>query len=102
MRDKMAGNLQINPWKEMWLSPRQTIRSIVNYDPKYRFLILSGIYGLPVVLQIAQNISAGQGQPLWAIVLASLILCVFVGMLGITIAGGLLYYTGKWIGGKGA
>lgn len=97
----MGDKLNINPWISIWLEPKATIRAITNFDPKYRFILLSAIYGLPMVLNFAQNSSLIESLPLWAILIASLVLCPFIGALGITISSLLLSWTGKWIGGKG-
>ncbi len=97
----MAGKLSVNPWIDIWLKPRATIRAIVNFDPKYRFILLSAIYGLPMALNFAQNASLIESIPLWAILLACLVVCPFIGALGITICSLLLTWTGRWVGGKG-
>lgn len=97
----MAGKLQTNPWLKIWLKPRETIQQIVNFDPKYAFYFLSGIYGFNMLMNMAQNLSLGKEYSLSGILLGLVILSVFVGMLFISITSGLLLWTGKWIGGKG-
>jgi hypothetical protein len=97
----MPEKLGINPWLKIWVEPRETIRKIVKFDPKYRFYLLSLIYGFPMLLHLAQNLSLGQSFSAVSIVVGALILALFVGMLGIYIFSGLLFWTGKWIGGKG-
>jgi hypothetical protein len=96
----MGEKLSVNPWLQMWTKPRETIRAIVQYNPKYLFGLLAGIYGFPLLLQFAQNLSLGETTSFTAIFLVSLVFSVFVGMLGITIISGLVYWTGQWIGGK--
>jgi hypothetical protein len=96
----MGGKFSGNPWLDIWLEPRATIRQIVNFDPKFRFILLSWIYGLPVILNFAQNSSLIETLPLWAILAAALIVSPFIGALGITVGALLLTWTGKWIGGK--
>lgn len=97
-----SDKLDINPWVDIWLKPRQTIRSIVDHNPKYRFVLLAAIYGFPMALRLAQNLSLGQDFTLSAIIITALILAVFLGMIGISIASGLILWTGKWIGGRGS
>ncbi len=92
--------LGVNPWTHIWIKPRETISNITKFDPKYRFVILSFLYGLPMLLHMAQNLSTGETFTTVGIVIAALVLATFVGMLGLTIASGLTYWTGKWIGGK--
>ena len=91
--------LGVNPWTAIWVRPRKTISKIVRYNPKHRFLILSFLYGLPMLLHTAQNLGLGEGYTAVGIVIVAIVLAIFVGMLGITIASALLYWTGKWIGG---
>lgn len=98
MAKKAAGN----PWLSIWTEPRKTVRSIVNTDPKFGFVILSGIYGFPMALNLAQNFSLGASIPVWAILIGALIICIILGMIGITISTWLLHFTGRWIGGRGS
>jgi len=93
--------LNVNPWTHIWFNPRETIRKIVRYNPKFRFFVLSFLYGLPLALHTAQNLSLGEEFSSTGIVIFSLILAAFIGMLGITISTALIYWTGKWIGGEG-
>lgn len=92
--------LGVNPWTKIWVKPRDTIKHIVKFDPKYRFLILSFLYGLPMLFHSAQNLNLGETFTAAGIAIAAIVLATFLGMLGITIASGLLLWTGKWIGGK--
>ncbi|NDD58972.1 MAG: hypothetical protein EBZ47_06975 [Chlamydiae bacterium] len=96
----MTEKLVIHPWKTMWTHPKSTVRAIVQYDARYRFLSLCVIYGLPSMLQMAQNMSLGLSYSLVGIVLGCLFLSLFAGMIGITATSALLYLTGKWLGGS--
>lgn len=98
----MPENLPVNPWLAMWIKPRATIRSIISYDARHRFLTLCALYGLPLVFQIAQNMALGYSYSLVGIILGTIFLALFAGMVGITIATAVIYVTGKWIGGKGS
>ncbi len=101
MGKSSSGSTKSNPWLSIWIEPRKTIRTIIDTNPKSHFVLLSAAYGLPIVLNFAQSFSLGTTLPLWAILIASLILCVFVGMIGISVSAWLLKVTGRWIGGKG-
>jgi hypothetical protein len=98
----MAGKLSVNPWTGMWVRPRETIRAIVEFNPRYLFFLLCFIYGFPMMLQVAQNLSLGDRYPLAGIVIGGLILAVIAGAVMINVAGALFYWTGKWIGGTGS
>lgn len=97
----MAKNIEGNPWLDIWTKPKKTIRAIVNTDPKYGFVLLSAIYGLPLAFNVAQSLAFTPDVPLWAILAGSVILCTFLGMIGISVSAWLLKVTGRWIGGKG-
>jgi hypothetical protein len=96
----MSVKLKVNPWLSIWTKPRDTIRKIVAYDPNYRFPVLAGIYGFPLLLQIAQNFSLGENFPAYAIALIALAASVIVGMIVMSILSGLLLWTGRWIHGE--
>lgn len=98
----MKGKLSLNPWLTIWTKPRETIRAIVDFNPKYLFFILSWLYGFPTVLQVFQNHSFAPKFSLGWIVASGVILSPFVGMLGIIIFTALILWTGRWIGGKGS
>jgi len=96
----MAKSVQGNPWLSIWTEPRKTIRSIVSADPKFRFLLLSAIYGLPLAFNLVQSFALTNVIPLWAILIGSLVVCTFLGVVGISLSAWLLQFTGRWIGGK--
>lgn len=98
----MDKQLDVNPWLRIWIAPRDTIRKIVEFNPKLRLYVLSTIYGIPLLLHLAQNLSLGQGVSLLAIVIGTLILSMGAGLAVLSACSGLIFWTGKWIGGKGS
>lgn len=93
--------LEIRPWLSIWVKPKQTVRAIINYNVKYRFFVLSLVYGLPTVLQLAQNLSLGSVFSLPAIILFCLILSPILGAIGLLLCTTFLTWTGRWLlGGK--
>jgi len=96
----MERKIAMNPWLSIWTRPKETIRAIVDADPSYRFGWLAAIYGFSLLLEAAQNFSLGDVLSPMMIVFFALILSVFVGMLAITVVSGLLFWTGRWVGGK--
>ncbi|MBS0616032.1 MAG: YIP1 family protein [Verrucomicrobia bacterium] len=96
----MLGKLSLRPWLTMWVRPRDTIRDIVRTNPKSQFFLLSAVYGFPMLLQLAQNLSLGATMSTALILIVSLILATPLGALLINAIAGLLYWTGGWIGGK--
>ena len=98
----MKEKLPINPWLKIWTSPRETIRAVVGFNPKYLFYLLAAIYGFTMLLQLAQDFSLGLGMSVAWIVGVALVLSVGLGALVFNIFAALLYWTGKWVGGAGS
>lgn len=96
----MAKTLQTNPWLSIWTQPKKTIRAIVNTDAKMGFLILCAIYGLPLAFNLAQSFAFSTSVPVWAILVGSLVVCTFLGVIGISISAWLLHFTGRYLKGK--
>lgn len=92
-------SLGLNPWISIWTAPRETIRSIVNFNAKMGFIILSFLHGLPTLFYSAQDLSMGNIYSLLAIIVGAIVLATFIGMLSITIGSALILWTGRWIGG---
>ncbi len=88
--------LQVNPWVSMWRSPRETIRSIVEHNPRLGFGVLSFLYGLLLILYVIPN--AFLVTPLFF--LGALIAAPFLGVITFLVMSGLLFVVGKWLGGK--
>ncbi len=89
-----------SPWVTIWFEPRETMRQIMNTGLGQGFILLSAIYGLPLAFNLIQSFAFSVLVPLWAILIGSLVLCTFLGMIGIYVASWLLELTGAWIGGK--
>lgn len=98
----MAKQLNVNPWVKMWTKPRETIRAIVQRDPKFRIFWLAGIYGFPLVLHLAQSSSLSESVSLPIIVILALLLSVPIGMISFTISSALVYWVGKMLKGEGS
>lgn len=96
----MPGKFSLRPWLTMWVRPRDTIREIVSTNPKSQFYFLSAVYGFPMLLQFAQNLSLGGSMSVALVMLVALLLATPLGALVINAMSGLLYWTGGWIGGK--
>jgi|GEM_PF-3658543 len=92
--------LQIKPWLSMWTRPRSTIEAVVAYRPTYRFWVLSGIIGWPAAIQVAQIYALSASFELPLILLMTVLAAPLLGALCITVVGGVVYFTGKLLGGK--
>ena len=98
----MAKTVRGNPWLSIWTEPRKTIRSIVDTDPKFGFFLLCAVYGLPLAFNLVQNFAFASVVPMWAILIGSLVVCTFLGVIGISISAWLLQVFGRMLGGKGS
>lgn len=97
----MADVEQRSPWARIWFEPQETMRTIISTDPSKGFFFLCCIYGFPLALNFIQSFGLVETVPLWALLIGALLLCPFVGMVGIYISTWLLHFTGRLIGGKG-
>lgn len=98
----MGEKLSVNPWIGMWVRPRETIRAILSYNKSYLLMLLYWIYGLPLLLQFAQNFSLGDQYSLGMILGGSAVLAILFGFIGINLGAWLFKVTGRWIGGAGS
>lgn len=98
----MARKVKGNPWLSIWVRPRETIRDIIAVNPKYCLTYLCALYGFPMALNFAQSFSLGSIFPAWAILLAGVIVCSFLGYVALSFFAWLLHVTGRWIGAVGS
>lgn len=91
--------MQVNPWISMWTHPRRTVQELVSYKPTYGFYILSVIVGWPAAIQIAQIYNLSEFLSFPVILLITVLASPLLGAIGIVIFSGLLYWTGKSLGG---
>ncbi|KPK32678.1 MAG: hypothetical protein AMS24_03465 [Chlamydiae bacterium SM23_39] len=92
-----------NPWISILTKPKSTIRKIVDFNPNYRLLILSWIYGFYITTSIAQNMKFLISKwDLFPIVVLLIILAPIFGYLSFSIFSWFVFKIGKWIDGKGS
>lgn len=96
----MVKKLDINPWFTMWYRPRETIRKIIEYNPKYLVIVLMMIGGFSNILDHASAKSLGDSIGLPIIFISALIIGSLFGIVSLYIYSAVLKWTGKWIGGK--
>ena len=94
------GTLSFNPWKTMWLKPRETIREILEYNPQYLVLLLAGLFGIRYALDMAGAYMLGDMFNLWLILAGAIIIGPIIGIISLYISSFLMVWTGKWINGK--
>lgn len=91
-----------SPFVTMWLNPRDTVRAILQRDPTYLVLPLAAAGGVFQTLARAADRSAADMLSLPVILAIALTFGAVFGCVGLYIAGALLHFTGKWIGGNGS
>lgn len=84
---------------EMCSSPKETIKKVLGMRNKKIFYFLAILYGLPIVFHLMQEFSWGVEISFVLLWMFGLLLALPVGMLGIYIAGGILYWVGRLLKG---
>ena len=91
-----------DPWFSIWRSPRETIREILDVDPRRHVQVLAVVAGFVEALEWAAENNLGDRFPLLVI----LLICAAAGAAGglAFLYGGawLLQRVGAWLGGKGS
>jgi hypothetical protein len=90
-----------NPWLEIWIRPRATIRRIVQENPSRSLWLLSAIYGFGSLLNNAQTLALGQKFTPLAIFLFAAILSPLWGYVFLSIWSAVVYWVGKCFKGSG-
>ncbi len=98
----MKEKLGLNPWLSIWVHPRKTIRTLIEYNTNYRLVALCAIYGFQYILQILQYLSLGQGTSLIFVILLALIFSIPVGYIVFNVLSAFYFWIGKLIKGKGS
>ncbi|MCX6899988.1 MAG: Yip1 family protein [Verrucomicrobia bacterium] len=88
-----------NPFLTIWLSPRETIRRIVEWNPNYCIIWLACLAGIGQVLDRSTMRDLGDKVPLAVLFAIALIGGPLVGLLQLYISSLLIRWTGRWLGG---
>jgi hypothetical protein len=90
----------LNPWWGIWVQPRQTLRTIVDTDPKMHFWVLVAFYGL--MRAVSWGVQIGLGNIFSPAGVAGFILIMgpIAGIFGVYLTGALLGLLGRSMGGK--
>src|SRR3990172_2246146 len=91
---------RMNPWLNMWTQPRNTIRAILQTNPKYGIFYLAAIYALQNFFYFANYWSVGISVRFYVILITGIILSPFIGLIWLYFSAWVLYFTGKWLKGK--
>lgn len=98
-------NNTLNPWSHIWIHPRETLRSILQRNPR-RLIIWLAILA-SILSFFASEAMAGTGkmfessQSALAFTAAAIIIGALIGLFHLYFGGWLLRLTGGWLGGQG-
>lgn len=93
-------NKNANPLFTMWFRPMITIRNIVKTNPKMGFFFLGSIWFLQFFF-ILQTYYSINFPTHWIVsLIIAIIIAPFIGAIAFYFFGWILYFTGKWLGGK--
>ncbi|MCH9626341.1 MAG: hypothetical protein S4CHLAM123_15380 [Chlamydiales bacterium] len=98
-------NRSINPWFDMWVHPKKTIRSLIDTNP-YKVIIWLAIIGgilsaFGGIVYLWVQIPERENTHRAVFVVAALIAGGILGLIHLYFGGWLYTLTGSWIGGKG-
>ncbi|MBI5821045.1 MAG: YIP1 family protein [Verrucomicrobia bacterium] len=88
-----------SPFLTIWLSPRETIRRIVEWNPNYCVTWLACLAGVGQVLDRSALRNLGDTMPLALFFAIAFVLGPLIGVLRLWISSCLIGWTGRWIGG---
>lgn len=92
-------NEHINPWSQIWIHPRKTLRSILSTNPQRVIIWLALLGGLISSLSFV-HLLEGEGKTL--AIIAILVAGAILGLIHLYFGGWLYQLTGSWIGGQGS
>ena len=89
---------KVNPFLAIWLSPKKTVRYVLEHkDLKYS-LVLAAIAGIPTSIGSGYNL----GISFWWMVIAAIVFGPILGIIGLGIGTVIYTWVGKWFGGVGS
>ncbi|MDF1667448.1 MAG: Yip1 family protein [Planctomycetota bacterium] len=89
-----------NPWLNIWIRPRATIRAIVAYDPDYKVSLIAGAVGVLTLLDKASDKNLGDKVSVVSVLFIAMIFGPIFNLIRLQIMSGLVSWTGAKIGGQ--
>lgn len=90
----------VSPFISIWTKPRETIRQIVETDPKKYVLVLAMLAGVSQVLDRLSTRNYGDSLPVVAILAIGLVLGPIAGIISLYFGGALYRWSGSLLGGQ--
>jgi hypothetical protein len=88
------------PFLNIWVKPRGTMRAIVDSDPKRYIHLLAILLGIEQALGLASDLSVGDSTSLPAIFLFAVFVGAILGFIYLYVGGAILRWTGSLLGGE--
>jgi len=92
---------RMNPWLSMWTQPRATMRQILDTNPDRLVHVLMVIGGIVGALTRAASRNAGDEMSLGVLWSVYGVVGAIGGLVTLYIGGGILTWSGSWLGGRG-
>ncbi len=89
-----------SPWLTMWTRPRATMREILDTDPDRMVVALAMLGGFSQSLDKAALWDVGDIFSVPVIILVAAVAGSIGGLIWLYVMGGLVRWTGRWIGGQ--
>lgn len=93
---------KVNPFFSIWLSPRETVRYVLDHkELKYSLIlaVIAGIVGIPTAIGSISILFPEMS--FWWIFLATMVLSPVFTLIGLGIGTVIYTWVGKWFGGVG-
>ncbi len=89
----------MNPWVSVWFHPRQTIRHIVDTNPRQGVLLLAMVAGASGILMLGLRFAVSRHLSLYAVIPLGVAGGAILGMMRLYLSGWLYRWIGSWFGG---
>ena len=91
----------VKPWFTIWIRPRETIRHLVDSEPKYSVFLLAILLGFEVLLGFTSSNYYADRMPLLEMIIYIILWAPLYGLFHWFIYAILLFKVGQWLGGVG-
>jgi hypothetical protein len=89
----------VNPWLNIWVRPRGTIRQIVDSNPDHHVMLLAILSGIFRALDNATERGFGDDLSIFAIIIMSLVFGSIGGLVSLYVGGAVFRWSGSLFGG---
>ena len=98
-KDTINQDITINPWTQMWINPRETIKHIVKTNPTNKVILLAILTHTFAFLDKASLKNTGDNMDTISIIFASIFIGGLIGYSTLNIYTSIIKWIGKYFGG---